>query len=146
MSQVNVKLVVRLQPAHDTDLVRLYRDSSTWASAVAAIAAAFHADVECVMHAPGGLDDSRSGLAGLRELWLDWLAPWGAYRTEVEKAVDLGDRVMVHVRDFGRRTGSEREVANIGAAVWTVRDGKVSRIDFFATRTEARDSVGLGDH
>jgi len=138
-----VKLVVRLQPAPETDLVRLYRNGRAWAAMVEVINPAFHPDVECIMHGPGGLRERGIGLAGLREIWLDWLAPWIAYRTEIEGAVDLGDRVMVHVRDFGRRAGSEREVAHMGAAIWTVRDGKVTRIDFFATRTEAREAVGL---
>lgn len=39
----------------------------------------------------------------MRTGWLDWLAPWVQYRTEVENVLDAGDRVLVLTRDFGRR-------------------------------------------
>ena len=34
-------------------------------------------------------------MAGFRNLWLDWLAPWATHRVEIEEAIDLGDRVLV---------------------------------------------------
>ncbi len=49
---------------------------------------------------------SGQGLDGMRAGWLDWLAPWVQYRTEVEDVLDAGDRAHVITRDFGRREGS----------------------------------------
>jgi ketosteroid isomerase-like protein len=138
VSQENVEIVVRLQPAPEVDLVRLLGDDKTWA----ALAPSFHMDVVSVMHGPGQ-DTPLLGLDGLRTTWLDWLAPWAAYRTEVERTIDLGERVMVFVCDFARREGSEPEVPFKAAAVWTVRDGKIARVEFYPDRTEALEAVGL---
>jgi hypothetical protein len=84
------------------------------------------------------------GIDGLREVWLDWLSPWETYRTEIEEARDLGDRVLLLVHDFGRRTGSTQEVALNGASVWTVRDGTIVRAEFHSDRTTALEAVGRG--
>jgi hypothetical protein len=54
------------------------------------------------------------GIDGLSEAWLDWLSPRETYRTEMEEARDLGERVLLLVRDFGRREGSTQEVASCG--------------------------------
>jgi hypothetical protein len=81
---------------------------------------------------------------GLREVWLDWLSPGETYRTEIEEARDLGDRVLLLVHDFGRRTGSTQEVALNGASVWTVRDGTIVRAEFHSDRTTALEAVGRG--
>jgi ketosteroid isomerase-like protein len=65
------------------------------------------------------------------------------YRAEVQEAVDLGDRVLVLVRDYARRRGSEAEPESNDAAVWTVRDGKVARAEFYPDRDEALRAVGM---
>jgi hypothetical protein len=52
------------------------------------------------------------------------------------------DHVLVLVRDFGRRGGMEVEVRLLGAAVWTVREGKLARAFFYANREDALDDVG----
>ena len=84
-----------------------------------------------------------AGLDGLRDAWLDWTAPWAAYRTEIERLIDAGDRVVVLVRDFGRRVGGAYEVAFSAATVWSVRDGKVVRAEFFPDRALALEAAGL---
>ena len=40
-------------------------------------------------------------------------------------------------------SGSTREVKLSGADVWTVREGKIARIEFFSHRSEALKAVGL---
>jgi ketosteroid isomerase-like protein len=144
VSKENVELVRSLHPAPGTDLARVYRDEGSWAAASAMLAAAFTQDFKCVAH--GYLEaegESFDGVAGLRYLWLEWLTPWDSYRTEVEDVIDLGDNVLVLVRDFGRRAGDTREVADNAAAVWTIRDGKVARIAFWADRVTALNALGL---
>jgi ketosteroid isomerase-like protein len=74
---------------------------------------------------------------------LDWLKPWVAYRSEVEEAIDCGDRVLLLVRDFGRREGTDVEVRSNNAAIWTVDDGKIARAEFYTDRSEALKDVGL---
>jgi ketosteroid isomerase-like protein len=85
------------------------------------------------------------GFEGLRSAWIDWLEPWASYRSEVEELVDLGDRVAVVVRDFGRRESMEREVDAKGVAVYTFRGDKISRIEFHFDCEEGITAGGLHD-
>ena len=144
MSQENVELVRALQPAPGVDMAELFRDDLSWAALSALLAPALAPDVECVTRGFPGFDDAVSvGLDGLRSAWLEWLAPWSSYRSEVEETIDLGEKVVVLVRDFARRTGDAPEVALTSAAVWTVRDGKVARVEFCADRGTALEAAGL---
>ena len=38
---------------------------------------------------------------------------------------------------------STEEIEQVGASVWTVRDRKVSRIDFYPNREQALEAAGL---
>src|SRR5947209_8543923 len=137
MSQ-NVALVRSFHPGPDVDLTRIYREESRWAQASSLLVPHLADDFTCVAHGYPGMDDETvEGLAGLRYLWLEWLTPWESYRAEVERMIDLGDDVLVLVRDFGRRAGNTGEAGVTSAAIWTVRDGKVARIAFWAERAAA---------
>ena len=46
---------------------------------------------------------------------------------------------------FGRLEGSTQEVKEAPAGVWTIRDEKIARAEFYTDRSEARTSVGLED-
>jgi len=138
MSQENVEIVRQLQPGPQVDFMELFTRDGTDAeveATVEAVAPAFTDDFVCIFHALSG--EPRPGVRGVREGWLDWLAPWASYRAEIEKLIDAGDQVVVLVRDFGRRPGMEMEVELHGTAVWTVREGKIARAEFFATDREA---------
>lgn len=142
MSRENVELVLGLYPAADVDYVQLFRDDSSWADQADAMAAVIHADFECVMYESGS-DRRYVGLDGLRAFLLDWMTPWVTYRVEIEEAIDLGERVLLLNHDRGRREGSAREVRGRLGAVWTIRDGKVARLDAYTTRAEALEATGL---
>jgi ketosteroid isomerase-like protein len=86
-----------------------------------------------------------TGLDGFRESWLDWLAPYAEYRTEVEEAIDCGERVLLLQRSSGRLQGSPKEVKLAPAVVYTVRDGKIARVEPYADRAEAFKAVGLSE-
>jgi ketosteroid isomerase-like protein len=65
------------------------------------------------------------------------------YRTEVKDFVDAGDdRILVLIRDHGRLRGSDAEVDLVAANVWTVRDGKIARIEFYVNREQALEATG----
>jgi ketosteroid isomerase-like protein len=144
MSQENVELVRSLQPSSDTDLVALFRDDATATALMEALSPFFHEDFEIV--APtfvAGQGVRFTGLEGLRAGWLDWLDPWESYRVEIEDVIDVGDEVVVLPRDYGRRPGMALEVGVMGAAVWTVRDGKIARVAFYLNRSEGLEAAGL---
>jgi ketosteroid isomerase-like protein len=73
----------------------------------------------------------------------EWLAPWEHWRVEAEEYVAHGDRVVVLTRYRGRGKGSGVEVDTAGAHVWTLRDGRAVRLEVFADRAAALQSVGL---
>jgi ketosteroid isomerase-like protein len=144
VSQENVELVRSFHPGPDVDLTRIYREESGWEWASSLLAPHLAKDFKCVAHGyPGVEGEIFEGLAGLRYVWLEWLTPWESYRAEVDEVIDLGDEVLVLVRDFGRRAGNAGEVRVTSAAIWTVRDRKVARIAFWAERAAALKAVGL---
>jgi ketosteroid isomerase-like protein len=143
MSQENVELVRQLQPGPDMDLAHVVRDERLVTAWIEAVAPFFHSDFECALRWIDTDPTTYPGLGGMRTGWLDWLAPWVQYRTEVEDVLDAGDRVLVLTRDFGRREGSTQEVELLGAAVWTIRNGKIVRAEFYPDRAEALEAVGL---
>jgi ketosteroid isomerase-like protein len=144
MSRENVELVLGLYQAPDVDYVQLYRDDSLWTEQADALAPFVHAEFDCVMYEFGS-EKRYVGLDGLRAFMLDWTAPWIAYRIETEEAIDLGERVLVLNHDHGRREGSTQEVRGRVAAVWTIRDGKITRLDAYTTHADALKAVGLAE-
>ena len=142
MSQENVELVLGLYLAPDVDYVPLYRDDSSWARQAEAMAAVVHADFECVMSVLGS-ETRYVGLDGLRSFLLDWMAPWATYRVETDEAIDLGERVLVLSHDCGQRKESGQEVRGTLGAVWTIRDGKVARLNAYGTRAETFEALRL---
>nr|MBA2341947.1 nuclear transport factor 2 family protein [Thermoleophilaceae bacterium] len=81
---------------------------------------------------------------GLRRLWLDWLEPWASYYVRIEKLVDKGDRVVALIRDVGRRHDTDATVEIKAGSIWTLREGKVVRVEF-CPREEALEAAGLSE-
>jgi ketosteroid isomerase-like protein len=142
MSKEHLELVMGLQPPPEADLAQLMRDENFSAGSSSVLAPFFHPDFECTLPR-FDTTKTHTGMDGLRALWLDWLAPSATYRSEIEDASDLGDRVLVLVRDFGRRERGTQEIEQRSGAVWTVRDGKVAHVAFYPTRTDALKAAGL---
>jgi ketosteroid isomerase-like protein len=143
MSQENVELVTQLQPAPDVDMAELFRNDDMWSALADAVAPFFHPNFESVAPGVPGTERVHVGVDGLRAAWLEWLEPWLTYRTEIEQALDAGDRVLLLTHDYGRHEGAAQEVKVDGSAVWTISDGKIARADFFTARSEAFKAAGL---
>jgi ketosteroid isomerase-like protein len=144
MSREDVEVRQLLEPLEQVDIAAIFRDEVTWAATVAAISSAYAPDFECAYIRDDVGRATYSGTDGLRAAWLDWLSPWASYRTEIEDFIDAKEgRVLALVRDHARRDGMEAEVAFEGAAAWTVRHGKVARIDFYQDRARALADLGL---
>jgi ketosteroid isomerase-like protein len=147
MSQENVEVVRRLLgPFEHGDLVPLFRDDTINAAIVAASEPFFIPDFECVFVRDDVGRVAYYGPDGMRTAWLDWLLPWDSYNAGVEDVIDAGNgRVVVLTPDHARPKGSDSEVSFTGAPVWTVRDGKVARIEFYWNRDEGLKAVGLAE-
>ena len=142
MSAENVALVRAVLPSPDVDLVELFRDEETWANLRRRIAEICHPALKTGLVGVGD-GHIHDGLEGLRQTWLEWLAPWESYRAEIQKLVDCGENVLVLTDDFGRQRGMTAEVRLRGAAVWTVREARIAAAFFYAHREDALDAVGV---
>ena len=142
MSRENVELVRALYPPPDADIAALFRNEPTFEAMTDALAPLLTDDFESVVVFPGETRTA-AGLEGFRKHWLDWLEPWASYRTVIEELVDRGDRVLLLLRDHGRRADMEVEVEIIGASIATIRDGKLARWEDYAERDTALAAVGL---
>ena len=70
-----------------------------------------------------------------------WLSPWEHWRAEADEYLELGDYVVVLASYYGRGKGSGVEIRQLGAHVFKLRDGKVVRLEIFATRELAMEWV-----
>ena len=99
-------------------------------------------------HMEWGWSDEFPGLAGVFEDHEDpnprlraWLSGWEDWRAEAEEFLEFGDHVVVLAIYWGRGRGSGVEISQQGAHVFELRDGKVVRLEIFASRQKAIDSV-----
>jgi ketosteroid isomerase-like protein len=83
------------------------------------------------------------GHQGVRKAWRHRLSAWGEVDYVVDELIDVGDRVVAVVRDrqVGRSSGVP--INNAHAAVWTLADGKVTRLQVFDERRQALEAAGL---
>ncbi|HEX4187067.1 MAG TPA: nuclear transport factor 2 family protein [Solirubrobacteraceae bacterium] len=142
MSQANVDLVMGFQPDPDIDLVERFSDDDSWAAFSAVLAPAFAPAFQSA-NALLGIEKTYVGMDGLRTLWLDWLAPWATHRVEIKEGIDLGDRVLVLAEVTATFPGSTKGIKSTTGGVWTVREGKVTRVEFYPDHAEALKAVGL---
>jgi ketosteroid isomerase-like protein len=82
------------------------------------------------------------GHEGVRQFFQEWLEAFETQHLHAETFVDAGDGVVVGHRVSGRGKKSGAEVEMFRWQVYRVRDGLVTRIDVFETRTEALQAAG----
>src|SRR5919109_1604047 len=99
-------------------------------------------------HMEWGWSDEFPGLAGVYEDHRDpnprlraWLDEWEDWRAEAEDYLEIGSHVVVLASYHGRGKGSGVEIHQEGAHVFELRDGKVVRLEIFANREKAIESV-----
>ena len=83
------------------------------------------------------------GHAGARQALERWLQVWEWLRNDVEDIIESGERVLFCARTRGKGKGSEIEVETDAYNVYTVEDGKVTRIELFTTKEPALRAAGL---
>jgi ketosteroid isomerase-like protein len=146
MSQQNVDLVMTTFPPAGTDYTELFRDDEAWAAFKNGVDSLVDPDFKGAFVAWGQRVAELRGLDGLREAWIDWLAPRSSYYEQLEDAVAVGaDRVVLLGREHGYRLDTESEVATDSAGVYLVRNGKIVGAEFYASQAEALEAVGLAE-
>src|ERR1700722_18995055 len=83
------------------------------------------------------------GVAGTEAFLRDWLAAWDDWELELGALEGAGDKVVGLVRQRGRSRSAGMLVEMSFAQVWTLRDGKQTRMEMFSDRDEALRAVGL---
>jgi ketosteroid isomerase-like protein len=83
------------------------------------------------------------GVEGMREFIGDWTAAWEDWRLEVEDLADAGDEVVAIVRQSGRSKTTGLPVDMRFAQLWTLSDGKQTRMRMYADPEEALRAADL---
>jgi ketosteroid isomerase-like protein len=81
------------------------------------------------------------GHAALRASFARWTAEWDDYEVLPEEFDDRGEHVVVTVRIRARGRGSGAEVEARFYDLYTVRDGKIVRMEQFTERDQALEAV-----
>ena len=84
------------------------------------------------------------GHAGLVKWLQDWGSAWESWEVEPAQLVDAGDCVVAVFTMVARGKGSGASTRRRNATVSTVRNGLVSRVEYYATEEEAMAAAGLG--
>jgi ketosteroid isomerase-like protein len=105
----------------------------------AAALPAFARDVEVVTSL-----ERFHGPAGVAEEANRWEEMWSDYRFEVQDLVEAGDnRVVLLYRQVGKAKESGVEVEERAGWVYTLRDGKIARVEMFQDRKTALRAAGV---
>ena len=83
-----------------------------------------------------------------REAVGNWFGDWfrtfePGYRFEIEETRDLGDVVYLDASHGGRGRTSGIPVEGRMGYLYTVRDGKVARVELYRRPAEAREAAGI---
>lgn len=105
----------------------------------------FHEDVVTRRLPP--LPDARTakGREGLLDVIAEWLEDFDDFELWVEECIDAGDEVVVRVGERARGGSSGVPVEARFWLVYELRDGKVVRLDMYATEAQALEAVGLSE-
>ena len=83
------------------------------------------------------------GAAGVGRWLEDWNAAWAEWSFLPEEFIDAGDRVVVVARLSATGRDSGVQVDRQDGLVYTLRSGKVARLDYYNGRDQALEAAGL---
>jgi uncharacterized protein len=82
------------------------------------------------------------GREAIRAFLESFLESWNEFKQETERLVDVGDRVAVLLLSTARGRGSGIEVERRYAHLWTMRNGKGTRVEAYADQEAALAALG----
>ncbi len=102
------------------------------------------ADPEIEFTIPGLDQHVERGIEAMRRAWAEWLRSFSEFGVEGRRYYDAGDKVVVDQVFRGKGRGSGVPIDEIpGAAVLTVRDGRVTRFEGHTSLEDALASAGI---
>jgi ketosteroid isomerase-like protein len=120
----------------NVDLVREALDAFRAGEVERSLAFA-HPDVVSVRHAPIPDPQTYHGTKGVLQMYADWTTDFDEFELEALEFSEHGDRVFVDVIQTGRGKASGVEVGGRFWMVYTVADGRVTRMEAFLTKDQA---------
>jgi len=85
------------------------------------------------------------GAQAARRFFEDLFAPFEEITIEPEEFFQRGDRIAVYLRVRLRPAGSTGVVENRIGHLWTMREGKATRLEIFPRREDALEAAGLSE-
>jgi ketosteroid isomerase-like protein len=85
------------------------------------------------------------GHEGLRRWWGEWREAWEIYQDDYDELTDAGEHVISVTVSRGRGRASGAELGYRQYGVWTIHEGKVTRVVWLGTREEALEAAGLSE-
>ena len=89
---------------------------------------------------------TRRGHDGWRTVLDNLEGAFDQYEHRPGEMVDLGDRVLCFATFIARTGTSQLALERDETQLWTLRDGKIARIEWFHDRDEARAAAGITEH
>jgi ketosteroid isomerase-like protein len=130
MSRENVEIVRRSNDAFER-------------GDVAAAMSAVHPDL--VTYRPDPDNRTFHGPGGFLEAFDDWVEDFAEFSFAAEEYLDVGDRVLVRIRQWAR--GKANDVP-LEAPVWflyTLSDGRITHMGIYNAENKALEAAGLSD-
>ena len=82
------------------------------------------------------------GLDEIRRVIEEFAEPWESQRWEVKEFIEASEQVVTPCTNYLRGRDGIEVQARV-AFLWTIRDGRVTRLCFYQERQEAREAAGL---
>ena len=95
------------------------------------------------LHWPG--QQVYEGSDGARTFLSEWADAWEDWELEADSFHDAGDRVVVLMSQRARSKSTGMPVEMSFAQVWTLRDGKRTRMEMYSDPAEALAAAGLSE-
>jgi ketosteroid isomerase-like protein len=83
------------------------------------------------------------GVEGAQRFLDDWTSAWDDWEIEIQETYDAGEKVVVVAHQGGRARTTGMAVDMVFAQTWTIRDGRLTRMDMYSDPSEALKAVGL---
>jgi ketosteroid isomerase-like protein len=83
------------------------------------------------------------GVEGAEAFLSEWVAAWDQWEIEAEAFHDAGDKVVAIMRQRGRSKATGTPADMHFAQVWTLEEGKRTRMEMYSDPNDALKAVGL---
>jgi ketosteroid isomerase-like protein len=94
-------------------------------------------DIICLRAPPIPDPQTYHGLDGVLQMYADWTTDFDDFEMEALGYEEVGDRVFAEISQRGRGKASGVEVVGRFWFVYTVAEGKITRMDAYLTREQA---------